>query len=67
LSGILVRFIKKSDALMSIANENDSFTIEWVTPMRTNRYLTSRDGIGAYQAIQQSLVCMHEQKRHFHV
>jgi hypothetical protein len=54
--GVFIRFSRSSDALMAITSGRPSVHIEWATPMRRDPYGTSRDGIGAYQAILQAMV-----------
>lgn len=54
--GVFIRFSRPSEALMAISHGRQSVHLEWATPMRRNPYVTSRDGIGAYQAILQAMV-----------
>ncbi len=54
--GAFVRFSKASNALMAISSGRDTFTVEGVTPMRYDRYNTSKDGISFYQAFLQEMV-----------
>lgn len=54
--GVFIRFSPPSDALMAISSGRRTVTVEWATPMRRDPYGTSRDGIGAYQAILQAMV-----------
>lgn len=54
--GIFIRFSKPSDSLMAISNGHETVTLEWASPMRDNPYEDAKGGLGAYQAILQSLV-----------
>jgi L-gulonolactone oxidase len=53
---LAIRFYRASDAWMSPASGRNSAMIEIITPLRTDPFNTAKFGLGAYQAILQSLV-----------
>jgi L-gulonolactone oxidase len=53
---LAIRFYRASDAWMSPASGRNSAMIEIITPLRTDPFNTAKFGLGAYQAIFQSLV-----------
>jgi len=54
--GVFIRFSRPSDAYMAISSGRPTVTFEYTTAMRDDPYTTSKDGIGAYQAILQTMV-----------
>lgn len=63
--GVLIRFSKASDGLMSLASGRDTVHIEWTTPMRFNPYNDPKGSIGTYQAILQAMVHDHDGRPHW--
>ncbi len=56
LVGLFIRFSPPSRGLMAISYGRPTFTVEWTSPMRKNRYEDSRTGNEAYQWILQEMV-----------
>ncbi|OXA63154.1 L-gulonolactone oxidase 2 [Folsomia candida] len=65
LVGLFIRFSIPSDGLMAISSNRSTFTVEWTTPMRWNRYEKPKDGIGAYQWILQEMVQNYNGRPHW--
>lgn len=56
MSGILIRFMPKSEAYLSLSSGRETFSVEWVNPLRTRRHLDAVVGLGTFQAILQRMV-----------